>query len=64
MSRTTKQSKTGGKAVASSCQNNGTCNYCHDNRTISSQRQESKAVLALREYLCGAAYSALDITNQ
>ncbi|AWM31344.1 hypothetical protein [Hymenobacter nivis] len=51
MSRTTKQPKTGGKRISSQCQNNGQCNWCVNNRTIASQRQESKAVLALREYL-------------
>ena len=60
MSRTTKQPKTGGKAVDSHCQNHGSCPTCHDNRTISSQRQESKAVLALREYLRTTPQEELD----
>lgn len=34
MSRTTKQKKTGGKAVSSHCQNNGSCSYCYSNRLI------------------------------
>ena len=60
MSRTTKQPKTGGKAVSCHCQNNGSCSYCLSNRTISSQRQESKAVQALREYLRNAPQDLLD----
>ena len=60
MSRTTKQPKTGGKAVDSHCQNNGICPTCISNRTISSQRQESKAVLALREYLRTTPQEELD----
>lgn len=51
MSRTTKQPKTGGKRVSSHCQNNGQCNWCVDNRTIASQKQESAALLRLREVL-------------
>lgn len=51
MSRSNKQPLTGGKRVAHSCRNNGTCPYCTGNRTIASKRGESAAVLALREYL-------------
>lgn len=51
MSRSRKQPKTGAKAVDSHCQNNGHCDWCLTQRTIASQRQESKAVLSLREYL-------------
>lgn len=39
MSRTIKQKKTGGKAVARSCRNNGTCTYCTTSRTVSSLRR-------------------------
>ena len=60
MSRTKKQPKTGAKAVDSRCQNNGQCNWCVNNRTIASQRRESKAVMALRECLRTTPQEVLD----
>lgn len=51
MSRTIKQPLTGGKKVAHSCRNNGTCPWCTGNRTIASQRSESAAAVGLNEHL-------------
>ena len=42
MSRSTKKPKTGAKAVAHSCRNNGTCDYCKSNRLHKHKREESK----------------------
>ena len=43
MSKTKKQPKTGGKRVSSHCQNNGCCEWCRTNRTISSIKQDLKS---------------------
>ncbi len=40
MSRTRKEPKTGAKAVAHSCRNNGTCGYCKGNRLHKHKRKE------------------------
>ena len=39
MSRSTKKPKTGAKAVAHSCRNNGTCDYCKGNRLHKHKRK-------------------------
>lgn len=39
MSRTRKQKKTGGKALAHSCRNHGTCPWCTRNRTYRTLRE-------------------------
>ena len=71
MSRSSKLPKTGGKAVDSHCQNNGTCPTCQSNRTIAAQKEQGRVVELLREYLRNtpsaeleadwAAIEALDI---
>mgnify|MGYP003650285681 CR=1 FL=1 len=43
MSKTRRKPKTGAKAVAHSCRNNGTCDYCKGNRLHKHKREESKA---------------------
>ena len=43
MSNTRRKPKTGAKAVAHSCRNNGTCEYCKGNRLHKHKREESKA---------------------
>ena len=40
VSRTRKKPKTGAKAVAHSCRNNGTCDYCKGNRLHKHKRKE------------------------
>ena len=40
MSRSTKKPKTGAKAVAHSCGNNGSCEYCRGNRLHKHKRKE------------------------
>ena len=48
MSRTRKKPKTGAKAVAHSCRNNGTCDYCKGNRLHKHKRKE--LVMSNEEY--------------
>tara|TARA_R110000803_G_scaffold47330_1_gene98757 strand:- start:171 stop:482 length:312 start_codon:yes stop_codon:yes gene_type:complete len=40
MSRTRRKPKTGAKAVAHNCRNNGTCGYCKGNRLHKHKRKE------------------------
>ena len=39
MSKTRRKPKTGAKAVAHSCRNNGTCDYCKGNRLHKHKRK-------------------------
>jgi hypothetical protein len=43
MSRTYKHELTGAKAATHGCRNNGPCEYCESNRTISTKRAGEKA---------------------
>ena len=48
VSRSRKEPKTGAKAVAHSCRNNGTCDYCKGNRLHKHKRKE--LVMSDEEY--------------
>ena len=50
MSRTYRQKKTGGKAVATSCRNHGDCPWCQGNRRYNEKRDLEKAEYEEKEF--------------
>ena len=51
MGKDKRKKKTGGKAVAKSCQNNGDCSYCRSNRTINNQKREQSSIEQMKDVL-------------